>query len=934
MQLTSNALPASLGQEWQALDRETDPELRTEAALAFAQRQSQAGRPELAVEIYRGLLAEQGLNPALADRARASLDILLGRGSFGGRAEFLMRNLAEQATDPSALFAMGAAGAVFRMTRLAALSRLATEANPGFLTRLLGAGRVASLLGFAVEAPTFTVAGRLGAAVLGREQDWSLPALRRDLASSYMVLGGLKLAGALGQGAATRLGSSPALRGLTQQGSMLGGILLGRRLEEWTGLRERRDGATLLTDSLALLLQFHVAGRLSGSLFGEHVQAWENHLDLQAQQITENSRPQLLRPLFNAPGEGFNVPVVLMSQSGNGENGDGTPPRGRPTLPGIGRESRPPAPTPPRRVSIAAEVPLYSEAPPFRLEGLAPGTRLIRVPTALPRTQDPMAWILENLNQYFHRYTDSVVLQYDGHINLDNNLLSMFKIDLYSLYRERALPPETRVSLLFSQEREVAHYRRQKIGFQLDRESMASVAAVPVATAQSEAPTRKVSVANYPVSSTPNGSGVAEDLEGAKRGFRSVLAGLEASGVLSPAIRLNRGRVDEDSLQDFAAILSEHPLPEGRKISIFWVEAGGGRVTFQRTGDRVLVERKGYLKDTEVFFLLPMDSFLGHLRVFPANAFPPYKFEDYRNYERSLEQETALLADRMAFPKQQLQLIARDEGGAQRGERLSKLSLHWLQQNGQRGRTLTSSAQEDFVSLHRLLERSQAYLDLGTLQRFRERLRLVKLGEYDGHLERMNLARQTAGLPRMIPLRELGAALPMEYVVPMTDVLRAAFCEQLFKARGGWRIPLENNLLLRDPHRAGEILREMIRSRALPLLASIKMVEVEGAGETPQSLLAQKPEDLSERAQSLRKNLEFFLEDWIDFTRILSSSGRGATHRLLLSEVFEGSRSISDLYRQVLLKFNAFPPEIQRKYRLDQVPAWRDLNAALRGSRP
>lgn len=54
---------------------------------------------------------------------------------------------------------------------------------------------------------------------------------------------------------------------------MFGGILLGHRLEEFLGLRPHRDGATTLTDSLALLLQFQIAGHLGGRLWGRGLES-------------------------------------------------------------------------------------------------------------------------------------------------------------------------------------------------------------------------------------------------------------------------------------------------------------------------------------------------------------------------------------------------------------------------------------------------------------------------------------------------------------------------------------------------------------------------------------------------------------------------------------------------------------------------------------
>ncbi|MCC6273177.1 MAG: hypothetical protein IT572_06885, partial [Deltaproteobacteria bacterium] len=60
----------------------------------------------------------------------------------------------------------------------------------------------------------------------------------------------------------------------------LAGIFLGHHLEERVGLRPAQSGATTLVDSMAMLLQFHVAGRLSHRAFGERFSAQE--LDLES----------------------------------------------------------------------------------------------------------------------------------------------------------------------------------------------------------------------------------------------------------------------------------------------------------------------------------------------------------------------------------------------------------------------------------------------------------------------------------------------------------------------------------------------------------------------------------------------------------------------------------------------------------------------------
>ncbi|MFO1462997.1 MAG: hypothetical protein U1F66_04415 [bacterium] len=297
------SLGESQRRELAAIAQEADPELLARDLLNFARRQETAGRLEVAAELYRRIAAYREAPNSLQQAAQRSLDTLLGHGSFGGRAEFLMRNLAGQASDPSTLLAMGAAGAVFRVTRLAVGSRLLGASAPGFLTRSLGAGRLATLAGFAAEAPTFTLMARLGNQALGRQQDWGLAALGKDLAASYLTLGGLKLAG--GAAAALGTGQAAPLRGLLHQGGMLSGILLGHRLEEWAGLRPHQDEGTTLTDSLAMLLQFNLAGSLTRTAFGPRFATWEAGLDLQSAALAE------AHPLFTPKSGPTLLPAAL-----------------------------------------------------------------------------------------------------------------------------------------------------------------------------------------------------------------------------------------------------------------------------------------------------------------------------------------------------------------------------------------------------------------------------------------------------------------------------------------------------------------------------------------------------------------------------------------------------------------------------------------------
>jgi len=330
--------------ELRALEGEGDESFFWEGVLGLARRMEAGHREGAAAELYAASVGAVRERP-LQHRFQTQLDALLGRGASGPRAEFLLRRFAAAASDPAALLALGAAGAAYRLTRLAALSRL-VAAPANVWTRGFGARAAASLAGFAVEAPVFTFSGRLAGAALGRPQEWGAAALGRDLASSYLVLGGLKLAGwassSAYRGIAGPVGAEQVrpLRLLFQQSGMLAGILLGHSLEQWAGLRPRLDGATTLVDSLALLLQFNVAGNLSRRAFGPRWAAWEHGLERQGETLARTPRfggglawTVLAGPrpaLATGPRFALDDPRLGIAQMAAAEGpGGGSAPRGR-----------------------------------------------------------------------------------------------------------------------------------------------------------------------------------------------------------------------------------------------------------------------------------------------------------------------------------------------------------------------------------------------------------------------------------------------------------------------------------------------------------------------------------------------------------------------------------------------------------------------------
>ncbi|HKY62031.1 MAG TPA: hypothetical protein VJR29_01300, partial [bacterium] len=159
--------------ERRALSRERDPELRGEGLLSLAGRQERAQRPDLAVELYQEILQNSAIPSPIRELAQRRLNAQLGQGHIGDRAEVLLSRFTEEATEPTTLLAMTVAGAAFRASRLVTLARLASSPSAGLLTRGAGARALAGLSGFGVEGLVFPMAGRLGNAALGREQEWS-----------------------------------------------------------------------------------------------------------------------------------------------------------------------------------------------------------------------------------------------------------------------------------------------------------------------------------------------------------------------------------------------------------------------------------------------------------------------------------------------------------------------------------------------------------------------------------------------------------------------------------------------------------------------------------------------------------------------------------------------------------------------------------------
>ncbi len=291
--------------ELAALAREGDDSLFAAGVLNLARRLEAEDRLEAAAELYA--VAAGAVLPLTGDKrerplqanAQRHLDGLQGKGTFGSRAEFLLRRLAKDAMHPSSILAMGAAGLTFRLTRAATLSRLALS-SAGFFTRGLGLRAGGAMAGFGVETLAFTAVAKGGAALFGEPVDLSPRAWARDWAAGALTLGALKGAGAMTQAGLRRWAAgegafSAATRSLAPQATMFGGILLAHRLEETLGWRSASSNAVRVGDALATLVHFHVGGRLAGALFGRRFKALEAGLDPQAARASRGD-PRIFAP--------------------------------------------------------------------------------------------------------------------------------------------------------------------------------------------------------------------------------------------------------------------------------------------------------------------------------------------------------------------------------------------------------------------------------------------------------------------------------------------------------------------------------------------------------------------------------------------------------------------------------------------------------------
>ncbi len=310
-----SSVPPSLRAEFEDVLREQDPQLLVEGLQSLARRAGAQDQIQFAASIYHAMAEAPGVPEELRLLANRGFEALQGGGSFGERSEFFLRHFLRQASDPKLLLGMACGGVVYRTVRGLALGELAAGTSLGTTGLRFWAGAA----GFAAEAPSFVLASRGIRAVLGESAPAGSPSLEQEILSSYLFLGAIRGTGAASQwalrwwlGPATRL--TPLANfstGLFSQAGMLGGILLSHRAETALGLRPNQDSASLLAESLATLLQFHVSGRIFQQLAGPGFQSWESAMDRQAELVSLRPRRPLQpwQPAF----AGLGGPMLMAS---------------------------------------------------------------------------------------------------------------------------------------------------------------------------------------------------------------------------------------------------------------------------------------------------------------------------------------------------------------------------------------------------------------------------------------------------------------------------------------------------------------------------------------------------------------------------------------------------------------------------------------------
>lgn len=279
-------------EEWISLSRESDNELFYQSLLALAHRLEERASPEVVGRIYHFLIHSPESPSGVAARARTRFQVLAGQGPFLSQLEHGLSRVVSASTSAEFLLGMTAGGLAFRVGRLWALQRLLGAGLRGGGLNLL-----ASTAGLTTEAGAFLLTSRAIRTWNGPVGPWTVENVGREYASTWFLLGGLRLAG-WGMGHAHRgvqstwRGSWPARipAEVFRQAGMAGGLLGVHSAAMGLGLEERRSLPSLLAQVGGEWVTFNVGARVAHRLLGPQVAGLERYLDAQGNALVATSR--------------------------------------------------------------------------------------------------------------------------------------------------------------------------------------------------------------------------------------------------------------------------------------------------------------------------------------------------------------------------------------------------------------------------------------------------------------------------------------------------------------------------------------------------------------------------------------------------------------------------------------------------------------------
>lgn len=328
-------LPAR--QELFSLAEESDPELWAVGLLHLASRLQEQDQDSAALFLLENLIALGEQLPSEAayvvETAKRRQQAWSGGGRIGDRAEVLLGNFVEEASDPATLAAFLVGGTAYKLGRGYLLGNLAV-APASFFTRGAGARLLAAGGAFGLEVPSFLAASKLGNQALGRPQDWSSQNLERELLATGLTLFFLKSSGAAASWAgngirgAAALQAAPGIARFSEmalpQIGMFSGIVLGHGVAARLGLRPTQSSDHFLLDALATLMQFNVGGKLGDSLLGPGYARSMREVEIRASLPPRPPRVSLLPEAALAgaatnprPSEAPRISVMQMSSNDN-----------------------------------------------------------------------------------------------------------------------------------------------------------------------------------------------------------------------------------------------------------------------------------------------------------------------------------------------------------------------------------------------------------------------------------------------------------------------------------------------------------------------------------------------------------------------------------------------------------------------------------------